>query len=277
MTADEFRAPIYPKVAGTWNLHRVSDEQGLKLDFFTLLSSVSGVVGQKAQSNYNAGNVFLDSFAAYRQAQGLPACSVNLGVIEDVGYLTERDHLSRRLESQGWTPINESLLHKILRFSILQQQPQTSPVSPDSAAQLITGIPVPLLAGSPLQPFHRFSPLRPTAGSSGGAAGGSSQESHLATLKNAGQSKGAGGEVDYAALLASAVEAVNAVLMRSLGMKEPLEVGRPLASYGIDSLVAVELRNWARSELGVEISALDIVGAKTLVALCEAILKRLLG
>jgi hypothetical protein len=54
------------------------------------------------------------------------------------------------------------------------------------------------------------------------------------------------------------VEVVNAVLMRSLGLKTSLEVSRPLASYGIDFLVAVELRNWTRSELGIEISALDI-------------------
>ena len=73
------------------------------------------------------------------------------------------------------------------------------------------------------------------------------------------------------------MEVVDAVLMRSLGLKTPLEVSRPLASYGIDSLVAVELRNWTRSELGIETSALDIVGAKTLVSLCELILKRLLA
>lgn len=271
MTPDEFRTPIDPKVIGTWNLHNLAIENNLKLDFFTLLSSVSGVVGQKAQANYSAGNVFQDSFAVYRHALGLPACSVNLGVIEDVGYFTDRDNLSRRLESQGWTPINEALLHKILRFSILQQ---TSPINPDSMSQLITGIPVPLLPTAPMQPFHRWSALRPTAAATG-AVGGNSQESHLATLKNAGASPS--DNVDHPALLTSAVEVVNAVLMRSLGLKTPLEVSRPLASYGIDSLVAVELRNWTRSELGIETSALDIVGAKTLVSLCELILKRLLA
>jgi hypothetical protein len=215
MTPDEFRTPIERKVLGTWNLHNVTLEQDLKLDFFTLLSSVSGVVGQKAQTNYSAGNVFLDSFAVYRQSLGLAACAVNLGVTEDVGYFTERDHLSRRLEAQGWSPINEALLHNILRFSILQQA--ASPINPESSAQLITGIPVPLLPGSPLQPFHRFSALRPTAGAASGA-GGDSRESHLAMLKSAGQ---AGGDVDQGTLLASAVEVVSAVLMRSLGVKEP--------------------------------------------------------
>jgi acyl carrier protein len=70
---------------------------------------------------------------------------------------------------------------------------------------------------------------------------------------------------------------MNAVLMRSLGMKEPLESSRPLGDYGVDSLVAVEMRNWARAELGVEMSVLEIVGARTLVSLCEALLKKLVG
>ncbi|KAJ6190988.1 polyketide synthase [Penicillium mononematosum] len=272
MTPDEFRTPIAPKVVGTWNLHNLAIENNLELDFFTLLSSVSGVAGQKAQTNYCAGNVFQDSFAVYRHSLGLPACSVNLGVVEDVGYFTEHDDLSRRLESQGWTPINEALLHKILRFSILQQT--TSPINQDSISQLITGIPVPLLPASPLQPSHRWSALRATAAATG-AMGGNSQDSHLVRLKNAAASPSE--DLDHPALVASAVEVVNAVLMRSLGLQNPLEEGRPLASYGIDSLVAVELRNWTRSELGIEITALDIVGAKTLGLLCELILKRLLA
>ena len=268
MTAQQFREPIDPKVSGTWNLHNIALEQAVPIDFFTLLSSVSGVVGQKAQTNYSAGSIFLDSFAVYRHSLGLPACSVNLGVIEDVGYFTERDHLSRRLEAQGWVPINEGLLHKILRFSILQQS--QAPINPASSTQLVTGIPVPLLPSSPLQPHHRFSALRPGAGAAAGAL--DTRDSHLAMLKNAGKGQN---DLDQATLLASAVEVVNRVLMRSLGMNEPLEPSRPLASYGIDSLIAVELRNWARSELAAEISALEVISAKTLVSLCEVILKRL--
>ncbi|KAK2043613.1 hypothetical protein LZ31DRAFT_554988 [Colletotrichum somersetense] len=50
--------------------------------------------------------------------------------------------------------------------------------------------------------------------------------------------------------------------MRSLGIADPQGVSRLLASYSIDSLVAVELRNWMRFELGVEVSALKVTGAK---------------
>jgi acyl carrier protein len=91
-------------------------------------------------------------------------------------------------------------------------------------------------------------------------------------LKNAAK-----GEVEYATLLAAATELVNAALMRSLGIGEPLDTTRPLANYGVDSLVAVEMRNWARAELGIEISVLEIVGSRTLTTLCESLLKRLQG
>jgi NAD(P)-dependent dehydrogenase (short-subunit alcohol dehydrogenase family) len=64
MTPQEFREPISPKTDGTWALHQVAQEQSQPLDFFTMLSSVSGLVGQLGQSNYAAGNTFLDAFAA---------------------------------------------------------------------------------------------------------------------------------------------------------------------------------------------------------------------
>ena len=72
----------------------MSLEQDVPLDFFTMLSSVSGVVGQKGQANYAAGNVFLDNFSAYRHKLSLPACSVDLGAIEDVGYISEHSDLT---------------------------------------------------------------------------------------------------------------------------------------------------------------------------------------
>ncbi|KAH6685860.1 hypothetical protein F5X68DRAFT_276598 [Plectosphaerella plurivora] len=266
MTPEEFRAPLEPKVRGTWNLHTVAAEQTLPLDFFTMLSSISGLIGHSAQANYAAGNVFEDAFAAHRRSLGSPACAVNLGLIKDVGYFTDREHFSRRLESKGWPPINETLLHRILRLAILQQ---TDPINPESASQLVTGIPYPLTKASPLKPEHRFSALRPAAGAVGAAETG---DTHLALIRRV--TRGAE-EADHDTLLAAIVEVINGTLRRSLGWAEPLEPSRPLASYGIDSLVAVELRNWVRSELSVEISVVEVVGAKTLVSLCEVILKKL--
>lgn len=267
MTPQEFREPILPKVSGTWNLHKVALEQNRPLDFFIMLSSISGLVGQLGQSNYAAGNVFLDTFATYRLQHGLPACSINLSPVEDVGYLEDKDMLSRVFEARGWSTINEGLLHRIVRASILQQ---THKLNPDHTGQLVTAI---TPGNLPIEPLHRFSALRSPDGTAAvGGGGAASNATKLTMLKHAVK-----GDLDHPTLLAAAIELVNTVLMRSLGVNEFLEPTRPLDNYGVDSLVAVELRNWVRMELAVEMSALEIVGARTLTALCETILKKLLS
>ncbi|KAJ2981691.1 hypothetical protein NUW58_g6624 [Xylaria curta] len=85
MTLVEYHEALQCKIRGTWNLHEAAESLSLKLDSFTLLSSLSGIMGHIAQANYAAGNVFLDAFAAYRQARGQPACSIDLGISEDSG------------------------------------------------------------------------------------------------------------------------------------------------------------------------------------------------
>ncbi|KAK6835426.1 hypothetical protein RU639_002005 [Aspergillus parasiticus] len=63
MTLDEYRTALYGKFHGTWALQHVSMEQQQPLEFFTMLSSISGIGGKKGQSNYAAANTFLDAFA----------------------------------------------------------------------------------------------------------------------------------------------------------------------------------------------------------------------
>jgi hypothetical protein len=270
MTLDEFLAVLRPKVQGTWNLHNVALEREIELDFFTLLSSICGIAGARGQANYSAANVFLDSFASYRQTLGLRANSVSLGVIEDVGYLNEHDDISRRLLAQGWTPIRENLLHRILHYSILQQHPY--PLNNVSRAQLITGIPVPLPKQSPVYNDTRFLHLRPMENSTSSECTDMISSS-LTIVRSAGKEKS--GLVDQAQVLHAIIELSNEKFVRSLGMTEPIDPARSLSSYGIDSLVAVEFRNWARVDLGVDITTLEIVAANTLTSLSETILMRL--
>ncbi|KAI1353772.1 KR domain-containing protein [Xylaria sp. FL0043] len=100
MTNEDYHQAVECKVRGTWNLHKASRDQ--PLDFFTMLSSISGVVGNKGQANYAAANAFLDAFAHYRQAQGRPANSVDLGAIEDAVVQLVSTQVSRvlRLETE---------------------------------------------------------------------------------------------------------------------------------------------------------------------------------
>ncbi|MCJ1391686.1 hypothetical protein MMC18_004551 [Xylographa bjoerkii] len=267
MTIEDYHTTIASKVQGTWNLHNVALEENLTLGFFTMLSSISGVVGQKGQANYAAANAFLDSFAVYRQNLGLKACSVDLGAIEDVGYMSEHSDLVVALDSSAWTPINEGLFHKIMRFSLIQQ---ISPINVSSSSQLITSIAVPQQENSKLLVDARFAGLcfGNSSGHEGTGNSDGSQEiqAFFLTLR-------AG--MDSAVVLNAAVDVVNRQFMTTLRLSEPMEPAKPLSSYGLDSLSAVEFRNWVRVELGTELTTLEITNASSLISLCEKIISKI--
>jgi NAD(P)-dependent dehydrogenase (short-subunit alcohol dehydrogenase family) len=151
MTHDDFHTTTTNKVRGTWNLHEASKIHRSPLDFFTLLSSISGVIGQKGQANYSAANTFLDAFARYRHTLGLRAHSLDLGVIEDVGYVSSKGGMTSHFDSKQWTPINEPMLHKLVAYSIFQQ---IDVINATSRAEMITGIPFPQPPDSGLRMMH---------------------------------------------------------------------------------------------------------------------------
>ena len=244
------------------------------VDFFTTLSSLSGVVGQKGQANYAAANAFLDAFCAHRRALNLPACSVDLGVIHDVGYVSERDALAAQFDTGVWHGINEALLHRILRASIFEQTARGA-----GTAQIITGIQFPQKDDSPLLRNARFAALAASSSSSSSSASGASGSGHDADGAKAVQAFNmlVKSRVEPSVLLPIAIDAVNQQFVKTLRLSEPMEPARPLGGYGLDSLAAVEVRNWVWMELGCEMTTLEVTGAKCLGSLCEKIVEKVLG
>lgn len=269
MTLEEYSAATRPKVQGTWNIHNIAVEENLKLDFFTMLSSVSGVVGQKGQANYAAANSFLDSFSSYRRSLGLSACSVDLGAVDDVGYMSEHKDILAKLETEAWTPINESLFLDIVRCSILQQ---IATINPASASQMITSVAIPQREDSYLMADARFSTLcfGNTLSNTEAADSGSAAIRQFLGMISAGAAA-----VDAASVVNAGVEMLNTQLTTILRLGEPMEPAKALSSYGLDSLAAVEIRNWIRAQLNAEVTVLDITGASSLVALVEKIVGKL--
>ncbi|OQE88936.1 hypothetical protein PENNAL_c0015G05170 [Penicillium nalgiovense] len=275
MTHEDYVTGLHAKVAGTWNLHHAAQEQQMPLDFFTLLSSISGVVGNKGQANYAAANAFLDAFAYYRQAKGLHANTVDLGAIQDVGYMAEQGGtLEARFDKRQWTPIDEDVLRRIMSYSILQQEQQ--PIHSDSSAQLVTGLAYPLVADeSDLASEPRFSYLFSShIGRSGAGddAGEGNTEIEQA-IKAFHVLHGTGAEL--AALNTAALGLLQPQITKLLRLETEMEPGKPLSAYGLDSLSAVELRGWVRQKLGAELSTLDITNASSLIVLSEKLVSKL--
>lgn len=294
MTLADYQSAVAAKTSGTWNIHRASLEDASSLpsrnslDFFTLLSSVSGVVGNKGQANYAAANAFLDAFAVYRRSLGLPAHALDLGAVDDVGHIAEQEALTIASKGHGsgvadrfrhdpqWTALNERALRITLTVSILQQQ--SRPFSGNS--QLITGIAHPLNGGD-LEDDPRFGYLSGIDDKDGARSG---RDNMVSGIEDA-----AGAAVEAFAILRAsgvtitgvpalekaAVAALAAQTAHVLRLETEIEVGKPLASYGLDSLSAVELRGWIRARLGAEISILDVTGARSLVELGEKVVAKI--
>jgi myxalamid-type polyketide synthase MxaE and MxaD len=87
MSGVDLDAVFRAKVRGGWLLHEVF--AGEPLDAFVLFSSSSSVLGSPLLAHYAAANAFLDALAQHRRALGRPALSVQWGAWGEVGMVTQ--------------------------------------------------------------------------------------------------------------------------------------------------------------------------------------------
>jgi polyketide synthase 12/myxalamid-type polyketide synthase MxaB len=125
-----FEKALTPKLAGAWNLHVAS--RSLSLDFFVLFSSISSLLGSAGQSGYAAGNAFLDALASMRRASGVPGLSVNWGVWAGGGMAGTLDDASRRrLSDAGLEPMDPELALAGLARAMALDAPQVAVAAVD--------------------------------------------------------------------------------------------------------------------------------------------------
>ena len=151
MTVEDYYAAVRPKVQGSWNLHeRFSDDE---LDFFVMLFFLAGIVGYASQCNYSAGGTYQDGLARHRRVQGLPAVSIDFGVVKSVGYVAENQGTAERLKKTGHTVLGEEDVLAAIESAIL------APFESQLTLGLNTG-PEPHWEDSPMARDSRFDSLR---------------------------------------------------------------------------------------------------------------------
>jgi NADP-dependent 3-hydroxy acid dehydrogenase YdfG/acyl carrier protein len=99
LTQVQFNNVLNAKVKGAWNLHIASI--GKNLDTFTLFSSGASVIGTSGQGNYVAANMFLDQLAHLRFNNNMVAKSINWGNIGEVGLAAAQENRGNRLIELG--------------------------------------------------------------------------------------------------------------------------------------------------------------------------------
>ena len=97
---ESFEKVLWPKILGAWHLHRATMD--LDLDLFILFSSRVGVMGNPGQANHAAANAFLDQLAGHRRALGLPGQAIAWGAWSEIGEAAEqRERIERRRAALG--------------------------------------------------------------------------------------------------------------------------------------------------------------------------------
>lgn len=119
LNRERFLGVRAPKVAGAWNLHRLTLHD--PLDYFVLFSSAASLIGSPGQGNYAAANAFLDQLAVYRRQQGCPALSISWGRWGEVGQATKESR-GERLDARGFASMQPrdglAILGALLRQSL---------------------------------------------------------------------------------------------------------------------------------------------------------------
>ncbi|CAH0023222.1 unnamed protein product [Clonostachys rhizophaga] len=262
MSHGTYMTAVRPKVHGSWNLHNLLPRD---MDFFVLLSSAAGTIGNRSQANYNAGNVFQDALARHRITNNLPCSVLDLGTVLGVGYVAEHQNADMMSKISG--AVHEAIREEEVQHLVEYLMDPRSKLTP-TTGHLVSGV-TPAAnfrqAGMPV-PTYLSNPIF----------------THLRAENHAGSGTsdrpGSDGMLKIQAQLASAttVEEAAAAVLEAMRTKlsallatpiDNINPSKSVSSNGIDSLIAMEFRTFLVKTLGADIPLLDITGTASVTAL----------
>ncbi|KAI0152762.1 putative polyketide synthase [Xylariaceae sp. FL1272] len=260
MTLSEFHAALGVKYHGTLNLASSFTSPGL--DFFICLSSVTGIVGLPGVSNYVAGNVFEDTFVETQVSHGnTQFFSINLPLVSETelksmkqtaGLLTR--HGSEVMSIDAVTPVIDYILSGQARKNGNNRIVMGLSAS-SIACRASNGVEIPPLL------------------------------SHLYAMSQQGLTAAAGSEVrlEDSIAQASSKEAAEELIVSAIRQKvsglilidaSEISLDQPMAVLGLDSLVAIELKNWLARALQAPMQTTDIMDAASLKSLATLVAQK---
>jgi acyl carrier protein len=247
-------AVLEPKVAGAWNLHRVTQQRAL--DFFVLYSSATTCFGNPGQGAYVAANSFLEALVAHRRAAGLPATFMAWGPIEDVGFLARHSGTREALQTRiGGAAITSAEAMAALERALVSGSAGEAVVRLDWRA---------IARGMPAAQACRYRELQ-----SGSAVETPNEDGVLLEQLRA---------LPPAEAVVLVEMALRGQIARILHMSpEGIDVDRSVLDLGMDSLMGMELGMAVEESFGVKLSVMAIAEGATVHSLAVRIVDLLNG
>ena len=231
---EEFRVPLKAKQNGTLYLQEVF--AGSTLDFFLLLPSVASIVGSGGQAGYGAANAFQDHFAISNSDTRANYLALDLGMVSASSAITP--HRKQLLRKQGLVLVEPDELQRLLDYAM------SSDAISHKSRQIIMGLDADSVAlarqhtvnGNVHSPM--FCHVLPNS------ADGLNKSQQSQSFK------------DQTATLKSLREAEDLILrmisqhLSTIVAQDPAQIGpkSKLTELGMDSLNALEVRNWITTE-----------------------------
>ncbi|ROT40784.1 hypothetical protein SODALDRAFT_396446 [Sodiomyces alkalinus F11] len=290
LSAAQWQKSLAAKVVGTKNLHDAT--LATKLDFFIMTTSLESVLALATQSAYTAANNFQELFARYRRTRGLPASTAAFGLITDVGALGRNATTVNMMARNKVLGVTEHQFLRLLEPAFLQsprarrdKDDDKEDLDPLSTAGIVTCLDPAAMAAKKRQEKAETAPPRwysdgrvslimrafddayrhEEDGAQRGDAGASgSASSAITRLREEFDACMAVGPEGRGEALALVTRAISATVAGMLSIDASgVSPAKTVADYGVDSLIAAELRNWFNTAFRANISLLDLLDTHT--------------
>jgi acyl transferase domain-containing protein/acyl carrier protein len=252
LDAARFERVLRPKFVGAALLDLLTRSDPISL--FVLFSSVTTALGNPGQGNYVAANLMLEAVAERRHHQGLPALAVGWGPIGDTGTLSRV------------AAVSEALLKRLGSAHL-------------RAAEALEALPALLASGVPVVGFAdiRWGASRQSlpllfSRLFADVVDGRGAETAEVNLRDMLADRTP--EEGRALVVGMLVGEVAAILKLSAERIDPL---RPLADFGMDSLMAMELRLSMEQRFGITLPLLSLSDGATLSTMAARVVRSING
>lgn len=253
-TWEKFTRVMAPKVQGAWNIHNLTLHK--PLDFFVLFSSVASLIGSPGQANHSAANAFLDALAYYRQSLELPGLSINWGVVAQIG-AAAKIQTDERVHKKGIEAIPPQQVLESLEM-LMGDRSGSVGVVPIRWSEFIKQPSISPFFADLIERSHQKSLKQPIQ-----------KAKHYHLLE---QLKAADPKEKEKLLVAYFQDRISQVLRVNTGK---IDLQQPLNTMGLDSLMAVELRNRLQTDLKVDVPIVKFIEDISIVDLTAEVNQQL--